>query len=124
MFVTMIVCSLSTALSRFPRCCGLCRAGGCTSPGYQVFWRCSCKIIIIIFSLFSDWSNSMSRLNPRNCWHLLSYAIKNQLRHPKPPTIFCLPYAGIKAPISNRTIPCMEATYAIKNQRGASKVPP
>ena len=34
----------------------------------------------------AEWSTSMSRLDPRNCWRQLSFAIKNQLRHPKPPT--------------------------------------
>ena len=34
----------------------------------------------------AEWSTSMSRTLPRNCWRQLSYAIKNQLGHPKPPT--------------------------------------
>ena len=36
--------------------------------------------------LMTEWSTSMSRSGPRNCWRQLSYAIKNQLGHPKPPT--------------------------------------
>ena len=34
----------------------------------------------------SGFSTSMSRSGPRNCWRQLSYAIKNQLGHTKPPT--------------------------------------
>ena len=34
----------------------------------------------------AEFSTSMSRLDPRNFWRQLSYAIKNQLGHPKPPT--------------------------------------
>ena len=33
----------------------------------------------------SDWSTSMSRTLPRNCWRQLSYAIKNQLVASKNP---------------------------------------
>ena len=33
----------------------------------------------------ADWSTSMSRLVPRNCWRQLSYAIKNQLVASKAP---------------------------------------
>ena len=32
----------------------------------------------------AEWSTSMSRSGPRNCLRQLSYAIKNQLGHPKP----------------------------------------
>merc|ERR1719189_1088759 len=53
-----------------------------------------------------------------------SYAIKNQLGHWG---VFCLPLAGSlwHKGAYNRTFPCMEANYpcAIKNQRGASKIP-
>ena len=65
-----------------------------------------------------------------------SYAIKNQLGHPKPLLgnekyphwgVFCLLLAGSlwHKGAYNRTFPCMEANYpyAIKNQRGASKKP-
>ena len=59
---------------------------------------------------------SMSRLDPRSCWSQLSYAIKNQLGHPKPQLgdISCpkLVLYGIEAP-HNRTFPCMEATYPL-----------
>ena len=69
----------------------------------------------------------MSRLDPRNCWLQLSYAIKNQLEHPKPLggyfACFLLVLYGIRAPIIGPfrawkpLIP-----YGIKNQRGASKM--
>ena len=32
----------------------------------------------------AEFSILMSRFDPRNCWRQLSYAIKNQLGHPKP----------------------------------------
>ena len=55
----------------------------------------------------------------------LSYAIKNQLGHPKPPTGLCLLLAGSlwHEDAYNSSFPCMEANYpyAIKNQRGISK---
>ena len=38
----------------------------------------------IKYILHVDWSTSMLRLDPRNCWRQLSYTIKNQLGHPKP----------------------------------------
>ena len=47
-----------------------------------------------------DWSTSMSRTVPRSCFpsSLISYAINNQLGHPKPPTrgfrSFCFLLAG------------------------------
>ena len=69
---------------------------------------------------WSDWSTSISRLDPRNCWRQLSYAIKNQLGHPKPPTLVL--YGIIRAPIIGPfrawkpPIP-----YAIKNERGAKQ---
>ena len=37
-----------------------------------------------IFTIRPEWSTS--RFDPRNCWRQLSYAIKNQLGHPKPPS--------------------------------------
>ena len=68
----------------------------------------------------------------------VSYAIKNQLGHPKPPTrgfgtqntprgVFCLLLSG-SLWHKDRWLPCTERSYyrhpyAIKNQRGATKAP-
>ena len=56
--------------------------------------------------LAPEFSTLMSRLDPRNCWHQLSYAIKNQL------------WARIQSPLLGalecKIPPC---PYALKNQR-------
>ena len=54
-------------------------------------WRKETNYIMVLDVFYdphheAEWSTPMWRLDPRNCWRQLSYAIKNQLRHPKPPT--------------------------------------
>ena len=68
-----------------------------------------------------DVENCSEKLLPQQ-----SYAIKNQLGHPKPLLGFSevVPY-GMRTPTIDKTFPCMEANYpyAIKNQRETSKIP-
>ena len=75
-------------------------------------------------------SSLIGRELPQSCLCQQSYAIKNHLGHPKPPTrgfgtqIFLLLAGSIgHKGAYNRTFPCMEANYPIpydiKNRRGA-----
>ena len=53
-----------------------------------------------------------------------SYAIKNHIGHPKPPTrVFCLLLAGSlwHKGAYNRTFPCMEANYPYDIKRASKK---
>ena len=72
-----------------------------------------------------DWSISMSRLDPRNSWRQLSYAIKNTLVASKAPKRnspiggYFLPYAGSLWHKGAYTFPCMEATYPLCHKEPA-----